>query len=368
MQTHIAEVHVSDLDADLASPFGIATGAQTRAENLLVHIVLKDGTEGFGEAAPFPVVQGEDRETARAALASVDLVGLDVARWRSLSTLAAELPSASARCALETAVLDALCRHHGISLLSFFGAAETRLRIDVTLTTGQAGDAARQWVTQGYDTLKVKVGGVPVEEDRRRLFEIVRAAPTVALILDANGALGSVDEALALLEAAGGRAALFEQPFGRSDLARMAELSHRTPVPVAADESATSPGDVIEIARTRAARVINLKATKSGLVGCLDMAAAARAAGLDLMMGAMVETPLALTAAACLAAGLGGFRFVDLDTHLWLRTQPVEGGFRQHGPCLDLSAIGPGHGVRPRRGPSTRPAASTPDAAPAKGG
>jgi L-alanine-DL-glutamate epimerase-like enolase superfamily enzyme len=77
------------------------------------------------------------------------------------------------------------------------------------------------------------------------------------------------------------------------------------------------------------------------------MAAAARALGLGLMIGAMVESPLAIATSASLAAGQGGFSFVDLDTHLFMRDIPLSGGFVQSGPLLDLSGIAAGHGVVP---------------------
>jgi L-alanine-DL-glutamate epimerase-like enolase superfamily enzyme len=77
----------------------------------------------------------------------------------------------------------------------------------------------------------------------------------------------------------------------------------------------------------RAANVINIKLMKSGVVEALEIAAIARAAGLGLMIGGMVESILAMTMSAHFAAGLGGFRFVDLDTPLFLATNPFPGWF-----------------------------------------
>ena len=100
--------------------------------------------------------------------------------------------------------------------------------------------------------------------------------------------------------------------------------------------------------RSGAATVLNLKLMKHGIAEALDIAAVGRAAGLKLMIGGMVESVLAMTTSACLAAGLGGFSFVDLDTPLFLAENPFEGGFAQEGPRLDLAAIAAGHGVLPR--------------------
>jgi L-Ala-D/L-Glu epimerase len=58
---------------------------------------------------------------------------------------------------------------------------------------------------------------------------------------------------------------------------------------------------------------------------------------------------LAMTTSACFAGGLGGFSFVDLDTPLFMAEEPLEGGFVQRGPHLDIGPIAAGHGVSPRQ-------------------
>jgi L-Ala-D/L-Glu epimerase len=83
------------------------------------------------------------------------------------------------------------------------------------------------------------------------------------------------------------------------------------------------------------------------VVEALAIAAAARAAGLDLMIGGMIEGRMAIGASACFAAGIGGFAFVDLDTPLFLATDPFEGGYAQRGPEIDLGPIEAGHGAAP---------------------
>ena len=97
----------------------------------------------------------------------------------------------------------------------------------------------------------------------------------------------------------------------------------------------------------RAADVINIKIMKSGVAEALRMVALAKAEGLDLMIGGMVEAEMAMTLSGCLAAGQGGFSFVDLDTPMFLRNSPLRGGWRQDGPTLRFDEIDFGHGVRP---------------------
>ncbi len=343
------------LDIELNEPFGIATGAQHVANNVLVTLTLSDGTIGLGEAAPFPAVNGETQSAVLAALgeARAGLLAHDAARFRPFAAFLREaLPDVpTARAACESAFLDTLCRRSRLSLWSFFGGAEPVLQSDITITTGtpeSAELAARRAVDNGFRTLKIKVGGTTFEHDRARLAAITRAAPHAELVLDANAAFHA-DEALELLAAlseAKARVSLFEQPCGKFDLDGLRRVRERSGTRIAADESACSASDVVTLISARAVDVINVKIMKSGVLEAANMIACAQAAGLAVMIGGMVESKLAMTVSACLAAGMGGVSFVDLDTPWFLKNAPTEGGWEEHGPLLRVDRIVSGHGVK----------------------
>lgn len=352
--TTIRRLGAARLDISLREPFGIAGGVQEIARNVLVTIELEDGTIGLGEAAPFPAFNGETQEAALDAIEAARgaVVGADARAWRIVSRDLRERIGGvgSARCAIETALFDALARSAGLPLWALFGGAATVLETDVTIPIGSveaAAEAAARFAASGFRALKIKVGGGSLERDVERAAAAARAAPACSLRLDGNGGL-SAGEALEMVErlrARGASIELFEQPVPGRDLAGLAEVAARSGVPVAADESVACAADAIAIAREGAAHVVNVKPMKAGLVEALEVAAAARVAGLGLMIGGMVESILAMSASACLAAGLGGFAFVDLDTPLWMLESPFEGGFAQRGPRLDVGAIEAGHGV-----------------------
>jgi L-alanine-DL-glutamate epimerase-like enolase superfamily enzyme len=350
----IAELSFEPLDLELHEPFGIALGAQERVANVLVRLELDDGTIGLGEAAPFPAVSGETQRMALDAVERVrpSLVGRSAQPWRELAAeLAAELGDVpSALCAIECALIDALCRRERRSLLDFFGAAEARLVTDITIPTGTPEHAERatlRALAAGFRTLKIKVGGVPLEHDRQRLLRACKSGGGFSLILDGNASL-SAEQALELLSSLGAersRVRVFEQPTPAADLEGLRRVREQGKVLVAADESARSTRDVEELAAERAVDLVNLKIMKSGVGVALDMLACARRNGLGLMIGGMVETRLAMTVSACIAAGAGGFAEVDLDTPLFINDTRLSGGFTQRGPTLDLSQIRLGHGV-----------------------
>ena len=350
----IADVTATPLDIELTEPFGIATGVQQVAKNVLVSVTLSDGTRGTGEAAPFPAVNGETQSAVLGALdaAGSSLRGLNALRWRPAAVVAehALRGTPSALAAFESALLDALCRRARISLWNYFGGAESELVSDLTIPTGspeQAGSAAARAVSAGFVTLKVKIGGVSFERDRARLDAIVKAAPAARLVLDANASL-SADEAMALLDALGherGQVALFEQPTGKHDLDGLRQVREHGGVPIAADESACCAADVLTLIAAQAVDVINIKTMKCGIVEAMAMIAVARAAGLGLMIGGMVESKLSMTVSACLAAGSGGFRYVDLDTPWFMKHAPIAGGWVESGATLRVDHITSGHGV-----------------------
>jgi L-alanine-DL-glutamate epimerase-like enolase superfamily enzyme len=142
--------------------------------------------------------------------------------------------------------------------------------------------------------------------------------------------------------------ALLEQPVAKDDWDGMRQVSRWGGVPVAADETAADSPAVLRLIQDRAAHVINIKLMKCGIVEALDIAALCRAARLQLMIGGMVESILAMTTSACFAAGQGGFPFVDLDTPLFMAENPFEGGMSYQGGMVEVGHIQAGHGVTPK--------------------
>lgn len=343
--TTIVAAAAHPLDVPMRQSFGIAGGAQEIAANVLFVVELAGGVRGYGEAAPFPAFNGETQPIALADLERTipDLVGRDAGERVALDVCA------SARCAVETAMVDALARAEKRSLRALFGGAEERLVTDITIVTGTVDEAARDArAFPAFRTLKIKVGGRNVDHDVRRVLAVHAARADAELLLDANGGF-TADEALALageLARRGVRPALFEQPIA-GDWDAIAEVRAKAGLRVALDESITSARDVIDAARHRAADAVNMKIMKSGLFEAIAIARAAEQAGLERMVGGLVETRLAMGTSACIAAGLGGFRIVDLDTPLFLAADPFAGGFVYDADVVDLRPIAEGHGCVP---------------------
>jgi L-Ala-D/L-Glu epimerase len=340
------------LDVPMKKPFGIAGGAQVEAKNVLVELALSTGSSGWGEGAPFPAFNGETQEhvLAACALAAPRLEGIAL-HDDAIRDLVRETcqGSPSAACAIETAVFDARARLAGRSLREVFGGAEHELVTDITITTGSIEDATREaHAFASFGTLKMKVGGGDVDRDVARVLAVRAARPDARLLVDANGGF-SIDEAIHFAAAtAPAGIALFEQPIAPGDWEALAAVRARTGLRIAIDESVTCAEDISEAKRYRAADAANVKIMKSGIYEALAIIERAREEKLVRMIGGMVETRLAMGMSACIAAGIGGFEFIDLDTPLFLADDPFEGGYVQNGERLDLRPIDVGHGARPR--------------------
>lgn len=339
----IADLTWEPLRVPLHTPFAISSETTTVTDNFWVKLKLDDGTEGWGEAAPSPTLMGETAKTVEAALqeARALLVG-QPARWRyCVKLLKEQIGAQKAACAaVEVALLDALAKRQGIPFWLWFGGSTDELETDVTvpiMSVEEAKNFAANFVSRGFRRLKLKLSG-DLESDEARIVAVHEVAPHAELQLDANQAYTPTQalKLLSRLERLGITPTLFEQPVPKDDWNGMKWLTQRSSVPICADESVVTASDALRIVRGGAAHAINIKLMKSGIAESLRVIAIAQAAHLQLMIGAMVETELGLTAAAHLAAGIGDFDFVDLDTHLFLEGSPFSAGFEQRDALLRL--------------------------------
>jgi L-Ala-D/L-Glu epimerase len=346
------QLRTAPLELTTRSPFRIAHGATSVRHNVLLHIDAGSLT-GTGEAAVVPyygetaarVMTYLQSPALRDALASATPDDLDFV----LGALPPP-PSNAALAAVDIALHDLWGQHMGQPLYRLFGLSPQRIPLStytITLPEQPADYPAALRAAGTYPTLKLKLGSGSVEADRR-LCEMARATlPSHRLGVDANAAW-TVAEALALLPILHDLGIAFvEQPVAASDFdgwrMLMEKRSAATP-PLIADESVQGPASVLHLLGL--VDGINIKLTKAGGLGpARRMIAIARAAGLLVMLGCMVESSVAITAAAHLGAAAD---FIDLDGNQLIRNDPYTGVINANGTLMMPS--GPGLGIE-RRAP-----------------
>jgi L-alanine-DL-glutamate epimerase-like enolase superfamily enzyme len=302
---------------ELAETFTIARGSQDTADVVEVEI-RHDGVSGFGEAAPI------DRydESGASALGYVESVGADLGDDPfALEDVMRRLPHEqfAARSAIDAALHDLCGKLAGEPVWRFLGLG--RLGPPTSWTIGLAAPdemATKAHASGRFRRLKLKLGGgdgLDVERVRA-----VRSRTRLPLQVDVNE-WWSLEEALdAIPELASLGVEYVEQPLRAGDPGG-AELRARSPVPVYVDEDCHTLADVASCAEI--GHGINIKLAKSGGIReAMRMAHAARALGLGVMLGCMVESGLGI-AAGCVVAPLCDH--VDLDGNLLLAEDPCPG-------------------------------------------
>jgi L-alanine-DL-glutamate epimerase-like enolase superfamily enzyme len=331
-------------------PFIIARGGQSDWPVVWVRLQDDDGAEGWGEAAPSRFY-GETAETVAAALDRFAPLLAHADAWSIEATEAAlhrELRgNAAARLAVSAALHDLAARRVGLPLWKWWGldpAAAPRSSFTIAIAPDDDTLRARVREARDYPLLKIKLG---TPRDREILRIVREEAPAAELRVDANcgwtpkGTLAM----LPVLEEVG--VTLLEQPLPPHDLDGLRLVRQHATMPLVADESCIGATDVARLAGV--VDGVNLKLMKCGsLREAHRIIAAARAHGMFVMAGCMIESTLGIAGAAHLAPLLDG---VDLDGAALLADDPWDGpGLRDaNAPGRVVLGDAPGLGVT-RRG------------------
>jgi L-alanine-DL-glutamate epimerase-like enolase superfamily enzyme len=321
---------------ELAETFVIARESSDTVEVVEVEI-SHDGVVGYGEAAP---IERYD-ETATSTAAWLEQAGASLGGdpW-ALDEIHARLPGGeqAARAALDAALHDLCAKQAGIPLYRLLGLRPSGPPTSWTIWLGDPDDMARraELVGDRFRRLKLKLGGRDgLDVERVRAVRSVTEAP---LQVDVNEywSLDEARDALPLLAKLG--VEYCEQPLRAGDPAGP-ELRAASPIPIYVDEDCHTLADVAACAER--AHGINIKLAKSGGVReAVRMAAAARALGLGVMLGCMVESGLGIAPAAHISSLCD---HIDLDGNLLLREDPWP-GVRFHEGVQSPSDL-PGLGV-----------------------
>jgi len=307
----------------IAGSFTISRGSKTEA--VVVVVEVRSGNHsGRGECVPY----ARYGETPDSTLAQILSLQARLAEGMDRAALQTLLPAGAARNALDCALLDLEAKRSGSRVWDMFGQAAPRpCTTAYTISLGSPEAMAEATAAAAHrPLLKIKLGS---DDDAIRITAVRRAAPNAQLIVDANEGWRADNLAWNLAACTEVGVSLIEQPLPAGQDDALANVERR--IAICADESVHDRASLAGLRGRYDA--INIKLDKTGgLTEAMAMADAAEALGLQVMVGCMVATSLAMAPALLLAQRA---RYVDLDGPLLLAAD------RDHGLRYDGSTIYP---------------------------
>lgn len=292
----------------LHTPFVIARGSRSEAKVVVVELE-QDGVKGIGECTPYP----RYGESIASVMAQIVSIGEQLEKGLSRETLAELLPAGAARNAVDCALweLEAGLAKVTVPAMLHQTLAKTITTAQTVVigTPEQMAASAKALFEGGARLLKVKLDDRLIAE---RMVAIRAAAPDATLIVDANESWHGEGLAARCQLLADLNVAMLEQPLPAMDDSALENFIH--PLPICADESCHTRASLPAL-RGRY-DMVNIKLDKTGgLTEALALAQAARTQGFSLMLGCMLCTSRAITAALPLTPQV---IFADLDGPTWL--------------------------------------------------
>ena len=313
----VVDVDTFIVDVPTIRPHVLAMVTMRRQSIVLVRIRSSDGIEGIGEGTTIGGLS-YGAESPEGIKLAIDTYIAPVLATCDPSRVAATMATVGrhvtdnhiAKCAVETALLDAAGKRLGVPVSELIGGGRVRDRLPVawTLASGDTSadiaEAEAMLEARRHSIFKLKIGKRTVAEDVAHVAAIKAALGDRASVrVDVNQGWDETDadRGMAMLASAG--CDLVEQPVPRQALAAMTRLSSRHTIPIMADESLHGPADAFQIAAAAGARVFAVKIAQSGgLIFAQAVGAIAAAAGIGLYGGTMLEGGVGTAASAQLFA------------------------------------------------------------------
>ncbi len=318
----ITDIKIQTLPLHLHKPVVLTFGIIRESHSVVIKIETDTKIYGIGEAAPFGPVTGETPETVVATLKLLKerLIGinpLSVQRINAIlkSTIAA---NTSAKAAIDIAIYDIYAKTLGVPLYVALGGESNTAETDITLWIAPVNEMLKdveRYLEKGFRIFKLKAGIDP-KRDIELIMEIrEKFGEELILRMDANQGWNLTEAVEIINTLAEYKLELIEQPIPLKNITGLRKIREKINVPLMADESLFSPEDAINLIKEDAVDLFNIKLMKSGgIFNGTKINAIAEASGVECMIGCMMESPIAITAAAHFVAANPNITRCDLDS------------------------------------------------------
>ena len=331
----ITNIQTKTLKAPLKNPFITSLRRVDVLEDLVVIIECDDGSVGYGEGAPTPVITGETIGSMVATIEYIKLhiIGRDIEDFDTILELVHKLivKNTTAKSALEIALYDLKAKSEKLPLYRMLGGTQTKFNTDITISMGEIVKMiadCQNAVALGYDTLKIKIGDNP-QKDVERIVAIHKSLDeNIKLRLDANQGW-TAQESVTLLHALERQdiiAEFIEQPVAADDIEGLKYIKERVQTPLLADESIFSVKDARKLLEMQAIDYVNIKLAKTaGVSQALALADLSHKYDVRCMIGCMLEGPISVAAGVHVASAKADIiTMLDLDAVSLLDSHPIE--------------------------------------------
>jgi len=280
-------------------PLRFASGEVHTADHVLVRIHTDGGVIGTADAPPRPYTYGETQASIRAIIEDVfapQLIGLEILdRAKIRQVLDRTINNQVAKGAVDIAVWDAIGQMLGTSVHKLLGGFTDSMRVSHMLGFRPAqellDEALRFGEQYGVTTFKLKVGRRPLALDIEACHVLRQGlGEDVEIYLDANRGW-SANEAMEVLRRTEGLGlTLLEEPCDAKEALSRRRLVERSPIPIVADESVPTAGDVSRELLSGGANAICIKTARSGFTEATEILGLCTGLGVDVTMGNQIDT------------------------------------------------------------------------------
>ncbi len=319
--TRIQQISISSTFSELKAPFTTALRTVSTLELFECVLITSDGRKGRGACVETPAITGD---TKAQILEDLHVTLSAFLKGRSYSTyedIALDLSNihatSSAKAAVDMALYDLEFPNH---------SAHVKIKTDITVPIASVNEyeqiiKVRQ--LEGFEVFKVKMRSEEIDLSIEKLKSISSLiGPTGLIRIDPNQSW-SVAHTLKFLDRLEGQGIsieFLEQPTLAKEKQWLAEIRKRSNIRIMADESCYDMEDLLELIELDAVDLINIKLLKSGgLYSSFEMAKVARSAGIEVIVGSMMEGDLGLLNAARLASKISPSAVHDLDAAWWAK-------------------------------------------------
>ena len=365
LNRRICSFDLKQITVPLKTAFTITGSSQNDYNGLFVKLIDASGNTGVGECCPLAGATHDNlienfsflplRCKELQGLLPLEGLGLLDDAWTRDYGAYFE----AGMCCLEMAMLDLHCHQEGILLQDFLRSGvnsvqfcQPKISCDITVPALSETEVRKfldGLVGYGFESFKVKVTGMNIDEDLNRVLVTNEYVPKGGqLTLDGNQGF---DAAMALdfvqqLKLLNVKVALFEQPHPKHNWDEFVTLAESLEIPICLDESIKKIKDLEKAIGFHVPFWLNLKIMKSGVRETFRLGIRAKELGIGLMIGGMVESDVAMSCSLHVLGALGGVDIVDLDTPFFMTELICQNSpYRQASANLSVPSVGSGLGL-----------------------